>query len=322
MTVDFPDRILCIIGPTAVGKTQLSLEIARRLDCEIISVDSRQVYRHLDIGTDKVSEETKKAIPHHLIDVTDPDQVFSAATFVEMAVPVIEDILNRRKTPLLAGGTPFYYQALFEGILTDEMPRDKSLSESLEREWESGKAEEMLVELEKVDPLSAARIHPHDKRRVLRALEVYRLSGSPISSWYRAGKKKETGLRPLYLGLYRPKESLRERIAKRARKQFESGFSEEVKRLLEMGYDESCPALQGFGYRELVLFHRGRMTLEDALEGDIGATRAFAKRQMTWFRKFFPALWYDVTRSETEDVIRQVILLWENHLKPESARVS
>ncbi|MGC9372364.1 MAG: tRNA (adenosine(37)-N6)-dimethylallyltransferase MiaA [Thermovirgaceae bacterium] len=319
--MDYPRRILCIIGPTAVGKTRLSLEIARRLDGEIISVDSRQVYRHLDVGTDKVSEETRKQIPHHLLDVAGPGRVFSAADFVDMALTAIGQILQRGKTPLLAGGTPFYYQALFEGILTDDMPRDRRVSGSLNREWDSGNAAALLAELEKVDPASAARIHPNDRRRALRALEVFRLSGSTISTWYEKGTKKRSGLEPLYLGLYRPKESLRERITRRAAAQFESGFPEEVGRLMEMGYDESCPALQGFGYRELVLYHRGRMTLEEALEGDIRATRAFAKRQMTWFRKFTPALWYDVTRSKTNDVMRQVILLWENHLKPPKASV-
>ncbi|MFP4482053.1 MAG: tRNA (adenosine(37)-N6)-dimethylallyltransferase MiaA [Thermovirgaceae bacterium] len=319
MTVVFPRRILCIIGPTAVGKTLLSLEIARRLDCEIISVDSRQVYRHLDIGTDKVTEETREKIPHHLIDVAGPERVFSAADFVAMASAAIEEILLRGKIPLLAGGTPFYYQALFEGILTNAMPRDRHLSKSLDGEWNSGNSQEMLAELKMVDPVSAKRIHPHDKRRVLRALEVYRLSGYPISSWYEEGTRRTTVLKPLYLGLYRPKASLRERIARRAETQFESGFPEEVRGLLKMGYDESCPALQGFGYRELVLYHRGEITLDEALEEDIRATRAFAKRQMTWFRKFAPALWYDVTRSETDDVIRQVILLWENHLKTRKA---
>jgi tRNA dimethylallyltransferase len=322
MMADFPRRILCIIGPTAVGKTRLSLEIAKRLDGEIISVDSRQVYRHLDIGTDKVSEQTREEIPHHLLDVTGPGQVFSAADFVSMAMTAIQEILQRGKTPLLVGGTPFYYQALFEGILTDDMPRNRSLSVSLNREWNNGNAGALLAELERVDPVSAERVHPNDRRRVLRALEVFRLSGSPISAWYEEGKRKRSGFEPLYLGLYRSKESLRERIARRAAAQFESGFPEEVGRLMEMGYDESCPALQGFGYRELLFYHKGRMTLEEALEGDIRATRAFAKRQMTWFRKFTPALWYDVTRSETNDVMRQVILLWENQLKPPKASES
>jgi len=320
--VDFPRRILCIIGPTAVGKTLLSLEIARRLDGEIISVDSRQVYRHLDVGTDKVPEETRERIPHHLLDVAGPGRVFSAADFVDMASAAIGQILQRGKTPLLVGGTPFYYQALFEGILTDDMPRDRRVSGALNREWDDGNSGALLAELEKVDPASAERIHPNDRRRVLRALEVYRLSGAPISAWYEKRARKRSGFEPLYLGLYRPKESLRERIARRAAAQFESGFPEEVGRLMEMGYDESCPALQGFGYRELVLYHRGKMTLEEALEGDIRSTRAFAKRQMTWFRKFTPALWYDVTRSKTNDVMRQVILLWENHLKPPKASVS
>lgn len=319
MSVDFPGRILCIVGPTAVGKTELSLDIARRFDCEVVSVDSRQVYRHLDIGTDKVSREIRKDIPHHLIDVAGPDQVFSAAAFVETALRAVRDILLRGRTPLLAGGTPFYYQALFEGVLTEEMPRSRSLAEAMEDEWNGGKAKEFLAELESVDPVAAGRIHPNDRRRVLRALEVYRLSGRPISAWYESGPKKKTGLRPLYLGLYRPRESLKERIARRAAAQFASGFPEEVGRLLEMGYHGSHPALQGFGYRELVRYHAGEITLEEALEGDMRSTWVFARRQMTWLRKFAPALWYDVTRSETNDVTRQVILLWENHLRPAKA---
>lgn len=306
--------LLSIIGPTAVGKTALSLRLAQDLDAEIISVDSRQVYKYLDIGTDKVSEETRKKIPHHLIDVVEPREVFSAAAFAEKTFKAVKDIKNRGKIPILVGGTPFYYSALFDGILTESLPKDEKVRDELEEMWNQDYKDELRNKLACVDPKTYERLHPNDGRRIVRSLEVFMLTGKPISWWYSYAKRHEITFRPLYLGLYRSRSTLYEAIENRVEKQFASGFVEETERLLHMGYDESLPALQGFGYKELILFHKGKLSLDEAKQSDIKATKAFARRQMTWFRRFSPSLWYDVTAGVPYKDIRQVVERWKTVL--------
>jgi len=306
--------LLSIIGPTAVGKTALSLKLAEALDAEIISVDSRQVYKYLDIGTDKVSEEIRSRIPHHLIDVVDPKEVFSAATFVEMTLKVIKGIRQRGKIPILVGGTPFYYSALFDGILTESLPKDEKVRKELELLWNQGCKEELRERLKRVDPEIYDKVHPNDGRRIIRFIEVFILTGKPMSWWSSFAKKQKSHFRPLYLGLYRNRQALYRAIEERVEKQFSEGFVEEVGRLLSLGYDEKLPAMQGFGYKELVLFHRGVLSLDEAKQGDIKATKAFARRQMTWFRRFLPSLWYDVTDRVPYQDIRQVVERWRTIL--------
>jgi len=287
--------IVAIIGPTAVGKTEASLELAQRLGCEIVSVDSRQVYRYLDIGTDKVSLEVRKVIPHHLIDVVDPDQIFSAADFVSLAGSAIEDIRSRGRYPLLVGGTPFYYKALIDGILTSQLPKDLKLREELEGRAKKEGRPSLHEELARIDPETASKLHPNDLRRVTRALEIYLLTGRTASWWRKEGRSMGGLYDVLYLGLYRPREDLYSRIESRIKRQFASGFVEEVAYLLSKGYGEELPAMQGFGYRELVAYHKGHITLEEAARLDAKSTKAFARRQMTWFKNFSHVIWYDIS---------------------------
>lgn len=299
--------LLALIGPTAVGKTAISLPLAEALGAEIISVDSRQVYRYLDVGADKISPEVRRRIPHHLIDVVDPDEPFSAADFVARTTDAVERIRRRGRTPLLVGGTPFYYAALAEKTLTPDLPRDWSLRARLEEEAQKEGREALYRRLAERDPDYAGRVHPHDLRRVVRGLEILELSGKTPTQIYREGGRKEGAFALSYLGLTRPREELYRGIARRATAQFSAGFPEEVEMLLSRGYDPRCPALQGFGYRELVRYHRGECTLEDALVGDIAATKAFSRRQMTWFRKFTPVLWYDLSVEEEGEALRHMV---------------
>ncbi len=296
-----------IIGPTAVGKTSWSLRMAEALNAEIVSVDSRQVYRYLDVGADKIDEATRQRIPHHLLDVVDPDQPFSAADFGTLASRAIRNIWHRRRVPLLVGGTPFYFRALTDPLLSEDLPKSWEIRKELEERAEKRGKEFLYGELFRMDPVYAGKIHPHDLHRVIRGLELWTLCGRTPSELFLERDKKQRAFSPLYIGLWREREDLCRTIALRVQQQFSSGFVEEVAHLLEMGYDPRLPALQGFGYRELVWYHQGRCSLDEALEGDIRATRAFSRRQMTWFRKFFPTLWYHVSRLGDEKVFSDLL---------------
>lgn len=301
--------IVAVIGPTAVGKTAMSLGLARALNAEVISVDSRQVYRYMDVGTDKISREVRREIPHHLIDVADPDQVYTASDFTAQAADCVKRIMARRRTPLFVGGTPFYYQALFSRLLSIDVPTD----EKLRAELFALEADELYGRLKTSDPESAARLHPNDKFRVSRALEIFLLSGRPASEWYRE-RPSESPYDVLYLGLFKPRDILVSGIERRVRRQFASGYPEEVKWLLDHGYSPGLPSMQGFGYKELALFHQGRMTLEEAIMGDVVATRQFAKRQMTWFKKFAPAVWCDLSQKTPAENEKWLIDRARKHL--------
>ena len=244
--------------------------------------------------------------------LTDPAQ---AADFVARTTDAVERIRRRGRIPLLVGGTPFYYAALAEKTLTPDLPRDWNLRAHLEEEAQKEGREALYRRLAERDPDYAGRIHPHDLRRVVRGLEILELSGKPPTQIYREGGRKEGAFALSYLGLTRPREELYQGITRRATAQFAAGFPEEVEMLLRRGYDPRCPALQGFGYRELVRYHRGECTLEDALAGDIAATKAFSRRQMTWFRKFTPVLWYDLSVEEEEEALRHMVDLCRQRME-------
>ncbi len=296
MSVEKRFPVVAVIGPTAVGKTALSLGLARRLNAEIISVDSRQVYRYMDVGTDKISLEIRREILHHAIDVVDPDEVFTVASFVELAQNAAMRIRARGRVPLFVGGTPFYYNALFHSSMNNSLPREASVRRKYEELAEKEGAEALHRKLAEVDETSARRLHPNDVRRVSRALEIWELSGGvPPSRLYEEGEKSDSGMDVLYIGINRPRDELFKIITDRVGSQFASGYPEEVTWLIENGFDEKFPSMQGFGYKELASWYRGTMSLEEALEGDIRRTKAFCRRQMTWFSKFERTLWYDVS---------------------------
>ena len=307
-------KAIAIIGPTAVGKTNFSLSLASSLGAEIISVDSRQVYRYLDVGTDKVSREIRRRIIHHLIDIADPDQIYSAADFAADAADAARRICARGRVPLLIGGTPFYYRAL-EGALSDNLPKDENVRAELENEIKERGLDALHGELEGIDPESAARIHPHDPVRTMRALEIFRITGKSASWWYGSADRMESPWDIFYIGLTRDRAVLYENIARRVKQQFANGYPEEVKWLLDNGYSPDLPALQGFGYRELVEYIIGRVSLAEAEEGDIRSTKAFSRRQMTWFKHFEPAVWYDLGASSGDGVLSDVLSRSLSHLE-------
>lgn len=310
--------VLAIIGPTAVGKTAFSLELARKINAEIVSVDSRQVYRYLDVGTDKVSLETRKEILHHLIDVVDPDQIYSAADFAEDAADAIERIYARGRVPLLIGGTPFYYRAL-TGALSEDLPKDIEIRLELGREIEKRGLQALHQDLCVLDPQAARKIHENDPVRTMRALEIYRITGKTATWWYEKQKKISAPYDILYIGLVRERKKLYKNIELRVREQFSGGYPEETEWLLAQGYSPELPALQGFGYRELVNYLHGKCTFEEAVQGDIRSTKAFSRRQMTWFKRFEPAIWYDFGVASAQEVLRDVLPKCLTHLRRENS---
>ena len=321
-------RVVALIGPTAVGKTALSLDIAEKSSArglppvEIVSVDSRQVYRYMDVGTDKVSLASRREIPHHLIDIADPDEPFSVSAFVEGAVDAVRRITARGRVPLFVGGTPFYYNALFHASMNTSLPHDPEVRRRYEERAAQEGAVALHAQLGSVDPVTAERLHPNDIRRVSRALEIWELTGTPPSQLYAEGEKLDFGFDVLYIALTRPRAELFARIADRLSEEFSSGFPEEVTWLLEHGFDERFPPMQGLGYRELAAWRRGKMSLDEALEGAVARTRAFCRRQMTWFSKFGPALWYDISVLSASQLVDGVVEAVLSHLDGTEEAVS
>ena len=307
--------VVALIGATAVGKTALSISIAERLKAEIISVDSRQVYRYMDIGTDKISLSLRREIPHHMIDIVDPDEKFTVSDFAEKTSQTVSRIYTRGKIPLFVGGTPFYYNALFHASLNSELPSDENIREKYETLANSQGAELLHMRLAEVDPASAQRLHKNDVKRVTRALEIYDLTGKAPSEIFRDGEKRDYGFNVLYIGLSRSREELFSRISIRLEQEFSSGFPEEVEWLMKNGFDERFNPLKGLGYRELSEFHRKKITLDEALEASIARTKAFCRRQQTWFKKFSPAVWFDMSESNHE---AEIIELIKKHLNGEN----
>jgi tRNA dimethylallyltransferase len=238
-----------------------------------------------------------------MIDVADPDEIFSVADFMSGAAGAIARIRARGRIPLLVGGTPMYYRALEGNLLSESLPKDETLRRELESEWTEKGADSLHARLGAVDPKSAARIHPNDRVRLVRALEIYLLTGRGATALYESNGKIGASARIFYLGVDSPRPILYGRIERRVAAQFRSGYPEEVKWLLDNGYSRGLPALRGFGYRELVLYLDGKITLDEAEAGDVRSTKAFARRQTTWFKHFSPAIWYDVSNDTPERAV-------------------
>ncbi|MEP7190668.1 MAG: tRNA (adenosine(37)-N6)-dimethylallyltransferase MiaA [Roseiflexaceae bacterium] len=274
--------LLAIVGPTAVGKTALAIALAGALNGEIVSADSRQVYRGMDIGTAKPSATERAAAPHHLIDVVDPNEEFSLALYQDLATTAIADIAARGRLPLLVGGTGQYLAALLEGWHIPRVAPQPELRAALEREATQRGAAVLHARLAQIDPAAAAGILPTNLRRVIRALEVYELTGRPISEQQ---QKQPPPYRTKTLWLTRPPAELYDRIDARVDAMLAAGLAAEVRGLVERGYGWELPAMSGLGYREFQPYFTGRATLEDAITRLKFDTHAFARRQPGWFRR-------------------------------------
>ncbi len=282
-----PPPVVVIVGPTAVGKTEVTLAAALRLGAEVVSADSMQVYRGMDIGTAKPTPEELDAVPHHLIDIVEADSPFSVADWVSMARPLLAAIRERGKVPLVSGGTPLYFEALLGRFaLAAGAAPDPALRARLARQAAVFGHGHLYGQLRAVDPVAAARIHPSDRRRTVRALEVYLSRGQPLSVLQREAGRTAPGVPPpvMIAGLWRPREELAARIEARVTAMLDAGLADEVRRLLERGLRPDLPSMRGVGYKEMVDYLAGRLTLPEAAGLIARNTRRLAKRQMTWFR--------------------------------------
>ena len=302
------NSILCLAGPTASGKTALAVELAKDLNGEVVSCDSMQVYRRMDIGTAKPSREEMQGIPHHMIDVAEPDEDFSVSRYCAMAAPIVDDIVARGKTAIIAGGTGLYMDSLIRGNDFAPFP-STGVREKLEAEADEIGLPAMLTRLREIDPDTADRVS--DRKRILRALEVYLETGETITEHNRKTRLIPPKYTPLWLGLdFADRGELYRRIDKRVDIMLEMGLMEEIRSLLDSGIPEKCTAMQAIGYKEFVNALEGREPLSQAAEEVKKASRHYAKRQLTWFRRNPAVRWLVRSGDDDREILasaRQII---------------
>lgn len=279
-----PPKILVIVGPTASGKTRMAVELAQRHNGEVISADSMQIYRTMDIGTAKPTKEEMGGVPHHMIDVADPEEDFSVARYVEMAARCVDDVLARGKLPIVAGGTGLYIDSLLSGRTFASFSPDSALRGELERELAEKGGQAMLEALAQVDPEAAQRLHPNDHKRIIRALEVYRSTGKTITQHNRETQAIPPRYDALTIGLaFQDRQAMWRRIDQRVDEMVAAGLEDEVRRLLTSGISPKCTAMQAIGYKEFTQALSGEMTWQEAADVVKLRSRQYAKRQLTWF---------------------------------------
>ena len=287
-----PPKILVISGPTASGKTALAVELALRHSGEVVSADSMQIYRHMDIGTAKPTREEMRGVPHHMLDVADPEEDFSVARYVELAAACVDGILARGKLPIVAGGTGLYIDSLLSGRTFARFDPDSPLRRELEEELARRGGAALLEELARVDPDTAARLHPNDGKRIVRALEVYRSTGTTLTEHNAMTRSLPPRYDALTLTLaFQRREDMWDRIDRRVDRMMADGLAEEVRALLDSGVPDRCTAMQAIGYKEMAAALRGDGDTARAAEEIKLRSRQYAKRQLTWFRRNGDARW-------------------------------
>jgi len=302
--------VLALVGPTGSGKTKTAIALSRKLQAEIVSMDSMQIYRDMDIGTAKPTGEELASVPHHMIDVVEPDCLFTVSMYKEMASKVIDDILSRGKLPVLVGGTGLYLNALSFDMSMGDKGADSELREELHRIASEPDGPAKLHEkLKQVDPVSAQKLHPNDIRRVIRALEIYETSGKAKGD-RGDEQRKEGSYHILVYGLSLPREQMYARINKRVDMMMKDGLLDEVKALLDRGIEpkQEGGAMQAIGYKEIVSALRGEISMEQAVSLIKQGSRRYAKRQWTWFRRDERTVWFDWTEYESEDALLEALL--------------
>jgi tRNA dimethylallyltransferase len=284
-------RLVVVLGPTAVGKSRVAVDLALRFEGEVINGDSVQVYRGFDIGTDKPGPEARRGVRHHLIDIVDPGVQFTAADFVREALAAARQIAERGRLPIVAGGTGLYLKALLDGLFPGP-GRDQALRDALEAEAREHGLETLFRRLEAVDPAYARKIGERDRIRIVRALEVYEATRRPLSEHFLRTESPVKDINVVRIGLRLDRQALFRRIEDRVDRMFENGLVEEVQGLLERGVPQNAPPFRALGYRHVLKHFRGEGTLEDTVARTKLDTRHYAKRQMTWFRKMDGVAWF------------------------------
>ncbi|MEA1965401.1 MAG: tRNA (adenosine(37)-N6)-dimethylallyltransferase MiaA [Candidatus Aerophobetes bacterium] len=297
--------LLIILGPTGVGKTEVALSLLKKIKGEIISADSRQIYKDMDIGTAKTSRKIREEFPHHLVDIVFPGQVFSAAEFKKRAEVIIKSLQDEDKLPVVVGGSGLYIKAVVDGLFAGP-GADWKLREELKERVKRESEESLYQELKKIDPHSASRIHPHDEVRIIRALEVYYLTKKPISSYQKQSFSSLSNT--VMIGLRRKRAILYELINQRVDKMIQEGLISEAESLLSKGYSEDLFSLQGLGYKHIIKYLKGDYSKEEAIRLMKRDTRRFAKRQLNYFKQDRRIIWLDMGEySSSEDVSNEII---------------
>ncbi len=305
-------KALAIVGPTASGKTKLSLIVAEKINGEIISADSRQIYKYMDIGTAKPTLEERKRIKHYFIDELNPDEEFNAGIFGEKGREIIEDIFSRGKIPIIVGGSGLYVKSLIDGFF-EGPSADWELREMLYRKAKELGKEAIYEELKRVDPVSAEKIHPNNLKRVIRALEVYYITGKPISQM-QMEIKPEIDFKTVQIGLNWDRKKLYKRIEERVDKMIRDGLIEEVKKLRELGFDKNLNSLQTVGYKEVFDYLDGLISYEQMIYLIKRNSRRYAKRQLTWFRQDKRIIWLNVDENtDFEKLADKVVEIFNSH---------
>ena len=301
-----PPKILVVVGPTASGKTKLSVELALRHNGEVVSADSMQIYRTMDIGTAKPTIEEMQGVPHHMLDVADPEEDFSVARYVEMAAACVDDILARGKLPILAGGTGLYIDSLLSGRTFAAFAPESPLRAQLQQQFQQEGGEAMWQKLQNIDPDAAARLHPNDEKRIIRALEVWYQTGKTITQHNLETQSIPPRYDALTIGLaFQEREDMWKRIDRRVDEMMSAGLVEEVRALLARGVPQGCTALQAIGYKEMVQAVLEHGDVLAAAEEVKLRSRQYAKRQLTWFRRNQATRWYQWDREpDFEDALR------------------
>jgi len=297
--------VVAIVGPTAVGKTKLSVEVAERFNGEIISGDSMQIYKSMDIGTAKVTEQEKQDVPHYMVDIKDPDEGFSVAEFKEKVQGYIEKIAAKGKLPVIVGGTGLYIQSVLYDFQFSEEGSDESFRNLLEAKIEEEGVEPYYEKLQKIDPEQASKIHPNNVRRVIRALEVYETTGMTMTE-YQEKQKQDSPYYPILIGLEMEREKLYERINNRVDGMIEEGLLQEVQDLYEKGYGTS-QSMQAIGYKEFIPYFEGERSLEEAVFLLKRNSRRYAKRQYTYFRNKLDVDWYEITVESAYEKFEEIL---------------
>jgi len=301
------EKLIAIVGPTATGKSDVAIELAKRIEGEIVSADSMQIYAGMDIGTAKVTAAEMQGVPHYCIDIVEPAEPYSVAEYQRLVREVIGDISRRGKIPILVGGTGLYVRSVIDKL---EFPSGNVSSEVRKQLEERARVEgpdALYKELIEKDPAAVEIVHPNNVRRIIRALEVIELTGKPFSSYHGEWKNRESIYNLEMFGLTMDRDSLRERINRRVDTMIETGLLDEVKSLVEHGYERFLTSQQAIGYKELIGYLNGEITLEEAVETIKARTRQYAKRQLTWFRADPRVQWIDLTGKTPGEIVDEIM---------------
>ena len=301
------NKIIVLAGPTAVGKTALSLQLAKELNGEIVSTDSMQIYRGMDIGSAKISKEEMDGVIHHMLDVVNPDEAYSAAEFKSQAKDVVDDILRRNKVPILTGGTGLYINALTCNMSFTDANKDEAYREYLDKLGDEKGNVYVHEMLKDIDPISYKEIHANNRKRVIRALEVYKTTGKPFSSFNAGDSFYESEYSVYYYVLNMDREKLYSRINKRVDIMMEKGLVNECIKLKENGYNLSMQSMQGIGYKEILYYLESKLSLDTAIDMIKQGSRNYAKRQLTWFKKDPRAKFIDKDIYSEEEILKNII---------------